>query len=713
MRNETFQESVQNAGSRIKVSKDISTDPPIGGWNTRDDVDSIPSEDATLLDNWTCGLGAVHVRKGFVEHSYSYKATDHTAEAVKTLMKYDAGGTTHLFAADAGAVWDATAPGPGEFTTPAALTGMTSDVWSWTNFRGGAAPVGGYLVAVNGTEFKTFDGTDWDDLSLTGPATVKPFGCFAFKNRMYYWEVDSQSIWYTELYAVGGAITEFQIGDIGQFGGSITSIESVTHDGGHGTDDYLLVIMSGGETIAYQGSYPADEADWALVGIYNPGLPMGPRSFAKFGGDLYMMTDLDILPMSKLLSGVEATADLTKISGAMQAAAPRRGAFGFDVQLFPPNKLMIFNVPTGNNFDQFVMNTVTGAWSRWKDIKAYCWIEYQGDLYFGTDNGVVYKAENGNYDSELILDTTGIEDGPGEQYTYEYTTSSQLVSSQNGHGLLNVRDYPTSLPDFDASIRVNTIDYNGIDRTNEIEAIEVGDTVSVIGSINGTGVGTVHWVSMYLYPETDQHYAAIYVLTTAGDFLSFENGESVILDLSAATPPQPGAVRNFSVNSIKSDVQTSWLRFGVEENKQFDAVKIFFTADAVVNKAIGLAVDYAEIPQFGYPKDSVGVGTPWSGEWVPPPTPPTGMPDEIPDPTTWWTDESRPGGRNPPVPVNDATLLGGVDAVTPWSIEATTSERWDIIAGYGRAISLLMKLSTKIQVAWNLTLWHTKIGTGM
>ena len=48
----------------------------------------------------------------------------------------------------------------------------------------------------------------------------------------------------------------------------------------------------------------------------------------------------------------------------------------------------IFNVPVANQFEQHVINVNTGAWCRWTDIRAYCWGEFDGRMYFGSDNGV-------------------------------------------------------------------------------------------------------------------------------------------------------------------------------------------------------------------------------------------------------------------------------------------------------------------------------------
>lgn len=684
-----------------KTSKDISVEPPVGGWNTRDSIDNIPPTDAIVIDNWTCGLGSVSVRKGSLNHAYSYGMDTHVAGQVKTLMKYDSGDVQKMFAADNGVIWDATSPGQGVdwwqyVTTPGDPPDgpFSSDVFSWTNFRGGLGNDSyGYLVAVNGVEAVAYydhptEGFGFYKLVFTGDGeSLSPVGCFAFKNRMYYWESNSQSVWYTDLYAVAGALTEVQFGGVGQFGGAVIAVESVTHDGGAGTDDYLLIYMSGGEVLAYQGSYPDDEADWALVGIYNPGLPMSPRGFAKFGGDLMMMTDLDILPMSKLLKGVEAAADLTKISGAMQRVAPLRGNFGFQVEIFPPSKLMVFNIPQGTEFHQFVMNTVTGAWSRWTGIQSYCWLEFDGNLYYGTDDGNVFKAEEGNFDAEFAPSDIGLTN-------YRYSDIAPVSYGLAGDAYLS----PVDL--YEEAINVNFIDDDGVDRTSDLVLLQVGDTLTMRNEAS-TAVRTI---TIELITYTNQYvsfYGSRDVKTG-----SFITGSQILVDTSGAS----GAVVSYGGRAILSDVQTAWLRFGVEENKQWDAVKLFLLSNAPVYKAIRTETDYKQIPAFNYPKESTGSSLPWSGEW----DPDAGPVATIPDPTTWWTDEpARPEGPNPPTPVNDVTGVGGDGAVTEWGVETRTQEQWDIVSGNGRAISLALKLATKIPVAWTLTFWHTKIASRM
>lgn len=717
MRYESRQASQQNAQLRGQVAKDISIEPPIGGWNTRDALDNVPPQDALVLDNFTCGLGSIQVRKGSAAHSYSSNATDaattgtHTPGVVQTLAKYDGGGDPQLVAADGGALWIATDPGS---KTSVEADGYASDIWGWTNFRGQGDDA--LLILVNGTDAVEFDGTTFSTLTppltdgLIVPLSPIPIGCTTFKNRVYYWQAGSQSVWYTELYAASGQVTEFPLGDVGSFGGHIVAIESWTHDGGHGTDDYILFIMSSGEVLAYQGSHPESEADWALVGIYNVGIPMGPRSFVKFGGDLFMMTDLDIVPMSQVIAGLEQNRNLTKISGAMQRIAAYRGTFGFQATVFPPSKLLIFNVPGDDvgTYYQFVMNTVTGAWSRWTDRAAQsaCWIEFNGGLYYGSSEGVVYEAEVGFLDYYPTFEDVR---GPGEsvplvaETILPYVAGNPTFSGQADlEGGFPTPDYPA---EYQVEANVQTADGQsatavwfsltvGTRFTLHYPNGELADTVlevvetAVFTVANRRIMLWVDWISGPTDPTTD------------GREIEYIVGGSE----PPPEPPDPGDEVTFVSQAIRSQVQTAWLRFGVEENKQFDAVKMFFSSGASVPHNMVFATDYKEFPAIDYPTPIPALSVPWSAEYLVPLEPVV-----VPDPTTWWTDE----GSNPPYPENEVTGENSIGAVTKWAQVVTTTEQWEMINGYGRAISMLMKLTTEEQTIWNLAFWHLKLGSRM
>src|SRR4051812_41895359 len=83
-----------------------SLPPPVGGWNKRDALPSMPPGDAVRLDNWIPDTASVRLRKGFA--SWATGMTD----AVESLMEYaPPSGANKLFAATATTIWDVTASG--------------------------------------------------------------------------------------------------------------------------------------------------------------------------------------------------------------------------------------------------------------------------------------------------------------------------------------------------------------------------------------------------------------------------------------------------------------------------------------------------------------------------------------------------------------------------------------------------------------------------
>ena len=311
---------------------------------------------------------------------------------VETLAVYDSAGDRHLISADSGNIYNASAG-----VVPTAIgTGFGTDRWDWCNFAG-------LLIMVNGNSSdkpQTWDGSILQNMdpALVGPDN--PIGCHPFKNRMYYWDAQTQEIWYTELFAYGGTCTKFNLSQLTKLGGNIIRMETWTHDGGTGPDDHAVFIMSSGEIIVFQGSSPSSVADWALVGVYDIGEPLGERCTVKYGGDLIIMTSLDIINLSKIIGGPESMAQRSKIVGELEIVAEYIGSPFIDCIMFPKKKIAIFNVPDpgGAGSHQLVQNLVTGAWCILRDWTTYSWVVFNGDLYMGGVDGIIFKAFSGNID---------------------------------------------------------------------------------------------------------------------------------------------------------------------------------------------------------------------------------------------------------------------------------------------------------------------------
>lgn len=373
------------------ISAPISVPSPIGGWNTRDALDAMEFTDAVLLDNWFPSVGSVKKRDGYAEH-----ATGMGSGNVDTLAEYHAGTTRKLIAGANGNIYDATG-------TPSSLgSGFTRNNWQTQNFNG-------RLFLVNGADApQDYDGTTLSATAWTGSGlTISDLvGVNAYKNRLYMWEEDSQDFWYAAPAAITGSLTKFPLSRVGQFGGNLIAMGTWTHDGGDGADDYAVFIMSSGDVIVYSGSDPGDATDFLLVGVYHIGVPLGIRGVVKVGGDLMIMTTEDYVSLSAVLrTGQLGTA--SKLSGAVITASANASLFGWQALVHRKGQKILFNVPTASNqYQQHVINAITGAPTRFVDIPARCWAVCADDLYFGSTDGAVYKI-SGNEDNGAAIQCDG------------------------------------------------------------------------------------------------------------------------------------------------------------------------------------------------------------------------------------------------------------------------------------------------------------------
>jgi hypothetical protein len=88
-----------------------------------------------------------------------------------------------------------------------------------------------------------------------------------------------------------------------------------------------------------------------------------------------------------------------------QSARNYKNNFGWQLISYPRGTRAILNVPIEENTNQvqYVMNTISGAWCQFIGMKANCWELLNEDLYFGGNDGVVYKADTSGTDAGNTL----------------------------------------------------------------------------------------------------------------------------------------------------------------------------------------------------------------------------------------------------------------------------------------------------------------------
>ena len=167
-------------------------------------------------------------------------------------------------------------------------------------------------------------------------------------------------------------------------------------------DDHLVAITSEGEICIFKGHDAPDDPDgnWRFVGNYYIGRPLGRRCLYKYGGDLLMILEHGVFPISKALQSqtIDKTVAVTdKIKPEFQRQALSVGGnFGWEICYYPAENFLVVNVPTSPNI-QFTMASQSSSWCRFLSWDADCWAVFNGNLYYGTLEKVV-KASIGSTD---------------------------------------------------------------------------------------------------------------------------------------------------------------------------------------------------------------------------------------------------------------------------------------------------------------------------
>ncbi len=382
----------------VNKSAPFALPPPVGGWNARDALATMPLTDAERLDNWFPDTTFVTPRPG----SLTYSTTPNAA--VQTAMQWAGGTTVKLLVAVSGSLMQiATAAGTVGASTVAGSGVYTSNKWQYVNFGAGG---GNYLMMVNGADpcigFNGSSASVQRILFTDSATTTNLTNINEYQQRLYFTKSGSLSFYYMQIAnAISGTAAPFDLSGVMSSGGELVAMGTWTRDNGDGMDDMAAFISSQGQVAVYQGIDPSSATTWSLVGVYNIPKPIGYRCVEKFGGDLLILTAQGALPLSSAVGGpVQEKSYITdKIRKAFTtAAATYRSVWGWQIKYFADGNWLIINIPvTSGGSQQFVMNTNTGAWCRFMGLPAWCWEVYDNRIFFGATAKVI-QANTGTND---------------------------------------------------------------------------------------------------------------------------------------------------------------------------------------------------------------------------------------------------------------------------------------------------------------------------
>lgn len=502
--------------ARAKVVGQATVPAPVGGWDAESPLAAMPKDHAVTLENWFPRPGYVEVRRG-----HQYHAWDAGTTQIETLMVWQGRSSSKLFAAETDTIYDVTTKGQ----ATSSVSSLTDPYWQWVNFTNSGAD---YLYIVNGVDApRHYNGSTWATPSITG---ITPTDCVhinVHKKRIWFTLLNSTSAAYLATDAITGAATTFELGSNFDRGGYLMAMATWTRDGGSGADDFAVFISSRGQLAIYQGTDPASAVTWSLIGVFDIAAPIGRRCFQRYGNDLLVITVEGVYALSSILAVDTASqqrlAVTQRITNAMTTAARSYATNqGWQLCVYPKGTMLILNVPTAEfvTAEQYVMNTLTGAWCKFTSQNAVCWVEYENDVYFGGVAGDVYKADTGGADVATPITATGetaydAYRNPGQ--TKRWTAMQALVLADGG----NFPSLGVSV-DFSSTSTLSTV---SSETFNQSGVWDVGTWDTDIWSANATRFND--WTS----PTAFGKFGSVKFRAQTG--ISLETGEAAYWGISA------------------------------------------------------------------------------------------------------------------------------------------------------------------------------------
>lgn len=376
---------------------------PTGGLNYRDPIAAMTPADALVLNNFIPRQQGIELRKGWQLYADSPLLP---AEAIESVFSYKAANSANdkVFVAVGGNIYDVTSGGTP--TLAVSGTGSTDDEWWTTQFSNSA---GTYLLAVSpGAGYWTYDVVGgWVNrtaLAVGLPVNVRTIA--VWKRRIWFTVKDDPQVYYMRTVdTIQGNADPFPMGSILRNGGYVSALFNWTIDAGFSVDDFLVVVGTEGDVGVWEGTDPTSVATFGLKGAWYVGpVPRHGRYFTPFGGDVMIVSELGLVPMSKLITG-QYTQDqqIGPASKIQSVFAPLVRKLldekYFDVFVVPSSEVLVIKLPAdGGTYRQFAMNVTTGAWCQFTGIPMRSAAVIGGQLYFGTVDGLTCKGLSGDRD---------------------------------------------------------------------------------------------------------------------------------------------------------------------------------------------------------------------------------------------------------------------------------------------------------------------------
>lgn len=367
---------------------DVYTGTTSGNWNT--------TQFATIGNTFVVGVNGADT--GFVYDGFSFLpivdgglwTVSFTAETTPFQVgETVTGGTSGA----TGKVIEVITSAPGEGALIVSVTGEDSFVngETLTGDQGGDATASSdatFLAA--GVTFPAgFETMTTADFSYV----------FVYKQRLFFLQKESLDAWYLPVDQVGGELTRLPLGGVFDKGGSLVFGATWSNDSGNagGLSEQCIFVTTQGEVAVYQGLSPDQANTWSKVGVYQIGIPLGPKAWIRDGGDLIIATSIGYIRMTEAIRREAAALGPYAVSYPIETAwndAVSLRSEPWHCAIWAAKQMAVVALPTQNNEapEMFLANVRTGAWCRRTGWDGTCVLVFQERLFFGNEDGEVMEA---------------------------------------------------------------------------------------------------------------------------------------------------------------------------------------------------------------------------------------------------------------------------------------------------------------------------------
>lgn len=375
---------------------------PTRGWYTAANLAIPPRDSAQVLENFYPTHTGISMRRGCLRRATCSSA----GQPLESMMSFVGRTARKLFAAADGKIFNVTSIADPNVEPAADVTGQTSDYYSCLNVTNPAGD--SLLMCANGTDdIQTYDGAAWAPLvsgaspgQLNGLASETVDHLNNYRNRIWLTN-RTTSAYYLPTDAIAGTVGEVALAGVLHKGGYIMFSATWSMDAGDGLDDMIVFVSSEGEVAVYRGD-PADPTTWGIVGLYDCSPPLGKNAFLKVGGDLLILTIVGLVPMSAVIAKDTAALALAAVSRGIQpdwmAEVQARRSLPWEIVKWTSRNIAYVTCPVTSDESVtppicFAVNLETGAWSKVTGWNTRCFALHDGQVYFGTGDGLVMLAD--------------------------------------------------------------------------------------------------------------------------------------------------------------------------------------------------------------------------------------------------------------------------------------------------------------------------------